>query len=75
MNYTGVRQKNGIDTISSVPTAAERTGDFSGIAQTIYNPATNSPFPGNIIPSSQINPTSSGAAVVLPVAQRQRPQE
>jgi hypothetical protein len=67
VNYTGVRQKNGIDTISSVPTAAERTGDFSGIAQTIYNPATNSPFPGNIIPSSQINSTAAALLSYFPL--------
>ncbi len=41
-----------------VPTAAERTGDLSGVLNaigqpvTIFNPATGQPFPGNIVPVS-----------------------
>ena len=41
-----------------VPTAAERTGDLSGVLDalgspvTVYNPATGAPFPGNIVPVS-----------------------
>ena len=43
-----------------VPTAAERTGDFShsvdgtGKAITIIDPNTGAPFPGNIIPANRI---------------------
>lgn len=46
----------------TVPTAAERLGDFSGDAFTIYNPlvadqanGTRQPFKGNIIPGTDIN--------------------
>jgi hypothetical protein len=45
------------------PTALERAGDFSktfnnnGSLVTITDPATGRPFPNNVIPSSQINPT------------------
>ena len=41
-----------------VPTEAERTGDLSGILNplgqpiTIYNPATEMPYPGNVVPVS-----------------------
>jgi hypothetical protein len=58
-------------TITTVPTAAERTGDFSallavGSQYQIYDPlsiATNaggnrSPFPGNVIPSSRLSPVA-----------------
>jgi hypothetical protein len=43
-----------------VPTAAQRGGDFSGLlpGKTIRDPLTNAPYPGNIIPASQLNPIS-----------------
>jgi hypothetical protein len=46
----------------NTPTALERQGNFSqsfntnGSPITITNPSTGAPFPGNIIPQSQINP-------------------
>ncbi|HXG32006.1 MAG TPA: carboxypeptidase-like regulatory domain-containing protein, partial [Bryobacteraceae bacterium] len=49
----------------SVPTQAIRSGDFSGLAVTIYDPLTGSPdgrgrspFPGNRIPAERISPVS-----------------
>jgi hypothetical protein len=44
-----------------VPTAAERTGDFSGArynncTNTPIDPLTGQPFPGNVIPADRINP-------------------
>ncbi|HEY3835165.1 MAG TPA: carboxypeptidase-like regulatory domain-containing protein, partial [Bryobacteraceae bacterium] len=43
--------------ISTMPTALERTGNFTQFA-TIKDPATGNPFPGNSIPSSRISPTA-----------------
>jgi len=46
---------------STMPTALERTGDFShsvlqsGSLITIKDPLTGAPFPGNIIPANRIN--------------------
>jgi hypothetical protein len=54
-------QANRTGTVSdpaTVPTALERAGDFSQTPYTIYDPATGSPFPGNRIPTSQLNATS-----------------
>ena len=31
VNYTGNRSKNGFDDVTTVPTVAERAGDFSGL--------------------------------------------
>jgi hypothetical protein len=59
-------------TFLSVPTAAERTGDFSALLKVnntyqLYNPyaatlsgttITRQPYPNNIIPSSQLNPVA-----------------
>jgi hypothetical protein len=42
----------------TVPLAAWREGNFSALSTPIIDPQTRSPFPGNIIPSSRINPTS-----------------
>ncbi|HEX3879554.1 MAG TPA: carboxypeptidase-like regulatory domain-containing protein [Bryobacteraceae bacterium] len=66
LNYSGRRARSASDSVATVPTDAERAGDFSNatVGQTpvtIYDPTTHSPFPGNIIPASRLNP----AAVAL----------
>lgn len=68
--------------ISSVPTPAQRTGDFSqtfnsaGQLNTIYDPATGqsvngtwvrSPFPGNIVPAARFDPVGSKMANTYPL--------
>ncbi len=40
---------------SLVPTAAMKQGDFSGIKTIIKDPVTKMPYPGNIVPASQID--------------------
>jgi hypothetical protein len=54
------RQRNanggGARLLTRVPTAEQRAGNFGSV--TLYDPLTQSPFPGNVIPSSRINPTS-----------------
>src|SRR5215467_11818986 len=58
--YEGLRQRNtnsnSAIVIGRVPTAAERQGVFGS---TITDPLTGMPFPGNILPSSRVNSTSS----------------
>ncbi|MFB3827862.1 MAG: carboxypeptidase regulatory-like domain-containing protein [Bryobacteraceae bacterium] len=52
-NYEGVRTRQGVTFLSTVPTAAQREGDFSrtfirtGQLITIYDPATTRPDPAN----------------------------
>ena len=41
--------------IAFVPTAQERTGNFSDSSTVIKDPASNQPFPGNQIPASQLS--------------------
>jgi hypothetical protein len=68
VNYEGGRQVTPTAQYSTVPTAAQRTGDFSGVipgdptTPTIYDPTTYnavthtiSAFPGNKIPSGRID--------------------
>jgi hypothetical protein len=68
--WEGYRQRLAAQTLTVTPTAAELTGDFSGISQTVYNPFsttpdpshpgeyTRTPFPNNIIPATLLNPAS-----------------
>ncbi len=54
--YQGTQSRNPYSSVSTVPTAAERGGDFSAISNIIYDPLTGAPFPGNMIPASRFNP-------------------
>lgn len=72
VNLEDLRSVTGGTTLVTVPTAAERNGDFSGLVTTkgvpitIYDPLNQTvsptglverqPFPGNIIPASRISP-------------------
>jgi trimeric autotransporter adhesin len=70
--WYGVRGSTPFDGISTVPTAAERSGDFSGLTQngaavTIYNPATGLAFPGNTIDPSLISPEAKALLAYIPL--------
>jgi hypothetical protein len=50
-----------------VPSPAEKTGNFSGPGlNTIYDPQTGAPFPGNIIPANRISPQAAFFAAYIP---------
>ncbi|HTK29547.1 MAG TPA: TonB-dependent receptor [Vicinamibacterales bacterium] len=66
LNYTGNHSSNPYDAYSTVPTLAERAGDFSAASRTIVNPATGQPFPNNQIPASSINPASQALLSLFP---------
>ena len=69
----------------TLPTAAEEGGNFGALSATIYDPSTGgttgankTPFPGNVIPSNQLDPISLKflnyyAAAVLPTATNNYP--
>lgn len=72
VNYTGVRSKNGFDDVTTVPTAAQRGGDFSGLLLTtpgniINYPNTSTPFPGNVIPASLLDKTAVALLSYIPL--------
>lgn len=65
LNITGQRNTTPENLYAVVPTVAERAGDFSSLVQTvngaptqtpIYDPITQQPFAGNVIPTSHIAP-------------------
>ena len=54
--YQGLRIGQQSNNVSTPPTAAELTGDFSAISKPIIDPLTGVPFPGNIIPAARLDP-------------------
>jgi trimeric autotransporter adhesin len=66
INYQGSYNLSGTNQLGSVPTPAERSGDFSAIPSIIYNPTSGAPFPNNTIPTSLINPASAGLVQFIP---------
>ncbi len=60
------------DQYGTVPDAQQRMGDFSGLTQngqpvTIYDPQTQQPFPGNLIPMSRISPQATALLHYVPL--------
>jgi trimeric autotransporter adhesin len=64
LNYQGSRSRNANNQTVSLPTLAERIGDFSqatnllGQPLAIFDPTTGAPFPGNVIPLNRISPAA-----------------
>ena len=66
--YEGFRNKQGITTSATVPTAQERVGDFSGLGKPLINVAAGGvPFPGNKLPPQAINPVSLNVINLYPL--------
>jgi hypothetical protein len=51
----------------TVPTAQERTGNFSDFPQPIFDPTTGLQFPGNIIPTADIGATATFLNKIYPL--------
>ncbi len=72
-NLSGTRSSSPFDQYGTVPTAAERAGDFSALTSNtgavipIYDPTTGQPFPGNIIPVARITSQSAGLLSYYPL--------
>jgi Carboxypeptidase regulatory-like domain/TonB dependent receptor len=66
--YQGTRVRSAAQgEIAFVPTAAERTGDFSDIPTQLVNPNTGAPFPGNQIPTSMFSAPSDYFMKLIPL--------
>ena len=56
----------------TMPTALEQTGDFSktvttaGVQVPIFDPSTQTPFPGNVIPTNRISPQGQAMLSLFP---------
>jgi hypothetical protein len=73
-DYEGTRSREGITRITNVPTAQERSGNFS---QSLFgvptNPFTGMPFDNGIIPDFFINPVGRAIAALYPLPNRDVP--
>jgi trimeric autotransporter adhesin len=69
--YSGSRTRNPYNTVSTLPTALERSGDFSqSIARwpvQIYDPANGQPFAGNIVPKTRLDSAALGLMKFMPM--------
>ena len=73
-NYDGYRLVSATTPVGyqSIPTTAERSGNFSAFPQVIYDPASatgtnpRTPFPGNTLPSNEISKISQSFQSYLP---------
>ncbi|MGZ4786902.1 MAG: outer membrane beta-barrel protein [Terriglobales bacterium] len=72
-NYFGNLSQNPYDVFSTVPTAAERNGIFTGltdrngVAVTVVNPATGLPFAQNTIPANMISNSAKQLMNYIPL--------
>lgn len=77
MDYYGETQIQGNTFITTVPTALERTGNFSELGTTVYDPysttvnakgqTTRTPLPGNVIPAGYRNTVGFTIANIYPL--------
>ncbi len=66
INYEGQRQLQQSGQTNIVPTPAQRSGDFSA-SKPVIDPLASTPFPGNIIPASRVNPVSVNLLQYMPL--------
>jgi hypothetical protein len=66
VNYQHETQSSALDTYSTVPTAAERTGNFCGLGITLYDPLSNFTGPRTpLVNGCQVPTINSSAAGLL----------
>jgi outer membrane receptor protein involved in Fe transport len=73
-DYSGQRQSSQTILNANLPTALERSGDFSQSGVTIYDPTTYNPttktisqFPGNVIPADRISDFAKKFLTYMPL--------
>jgi hypothetical protein len=66
-SYFGTRARNPYDGVGTVPTEAERAGDFSALTAQLYDPTTHQPIPGNQIPTSMQDPAALRLLNLIPL--------
>lgn len=74
LSYDGILTRQNANGYYTVPTAAQKSGDFSADPTAIYDPSTGNAngtgrtaFPGNIIPSNRISPIAAQIAALTPL--------
>ncbi|MDE3168065.1 MAG: carboxypeptidase regulatory-like domain-containing protein [Acidobacteriota bacterium] len=76
-SYDKLKNSTVVNNTYTMPTALERAGDFSktvtttGVMIPIYDPTTQSPFPGNVIPTNRISSQGQAMLNLFPQASPQ----
>jgi len=78
--YEGFRNRQGETELTTVPSLAERSGDFSALcpegftdgfcnnqANQLFNALANAPYPNNLLPQNQINSVSQNLLSFFPL--------
>lgn len=66
LNYAWIRNRTATTQPTTVPTAAERAGDFSGLSP-VFDPSTGLQFPGNRIPGGRFSPQANALLNYYPL--------
>jgi hypothetical protein len=66
LTYGGNRGSNLFDQYATVPTDAQRGGDFSALSGALINPSTGLPFTGNQIPQAMMSQASLALLRFIP---------
>jgi Carboxypeptidase regulatory-like domain/TonB dependent receptor len=74
-SWEETRETFGSASVMTVPTLAERQGDFSALPSVIYDPATlangkKQPFAGNVVPRASLDPVALAVLPYIPLANR-----
>src|SRR5258706_15522088 len=71
VNYNFQRSRNGVNTVSTVPTALERIGNFSEVGANLFLPGATLASPrtpvGSVIPSALLNKSALGLLQYVPL--------
>lgn len=71
INYDGNIRRNSVDSFSTVPLPAERTGDFTARGLQLFDPNSNLSGPrtalGSVIPAAMIDPAAAALVQYIPL--------
>jgi hypothetical protein len=67
VNYSGNHSRTPVDAYSTVPTIAERAGDFSASSNLVIDPTTGQPFTGNRVPVDRMDPAARTLLAFIPL--------
>src|SRR5207247_1108520 len=67
VSYSRTQNRNANLQTMQMPTAAERSGDFSNRTSAILDPATGAPFSGNVIPQNRISSQAKALVALYPL--------
>jgi hypothetical protein len=65
-SFEGIRNNSQATILASIPTRQEASGNFAGSSTSIRDPLTQTPFPGNAIPASRLDPVGRSLAAFYP---------